>query len=114
MKRHTRFCTAAALVAAAAASSVVIPATATPARAYDDNDQPTREELMSEIRELKRRLDAVEQSREETDEVHETLHEVLADAEARSRLLRFGSDLDPAGYDKTFFIRSSDGNFSLQ
>jgi hypothetical protein len=85
----------------------------TPLLAFGQQE-PSSDELRAQIRDLQARLAAVEQKQATTSEAHETLEKVLQDAETRSKLLNFGSDLETAGYNKTFFIRSTDGNFTLQ
>lgn len=70
---------------------------------------PTYEELREQVANLRARLETIEQRDKAA---HGTAREVLDDAERRSRLLQTGGLT--AGYDKGFFIASSDGSFSLK
>jgi hypothetical protein len=82
-------------------------------------DEPTRDELVARIEQLQARVQALEGKQkagaeEGAREVDRAVAGALSDAEQRSRGLHFGSDLTAAGYDKSFFLRSTDGNFSLR
>jgi len=76
--------------------------------------EPTVEELKEQLAQLQSRLDTLEKKQSASDaEVAQTVQEILRDAEKRTQLLQVSGDLT-AGYDKGFFIRSSDGNFEMR
>src|SRR6266511_1721233 len=76
--------------------------------------QPSYEELQQQLKQLQSRLDALEKKQSQSSaEVARAVEQIVADAEKRSRLLVTGGDIT-AGYDKSFFIKSDDGNFSLR
>jgi hypothetical protein len=80
----------------------------------DGPAEPTREQLQQELADLKARIAKLEAKSQQSDSAVQvaaqaTKQDVLADAEKRSKLPS-GS----AGWDKGFFIKSDDGNFSLQ
>jgi len=75
--------------------------------------EPTREQLQQELVELKARIAKLEAKAQSDSAVQAsaqtTKQDVLADAEKRSKL-----PTGSAGWDKGFFIKSDDGNFSLR
>lgn len=77
--------------------------------------EPSREELLAEIRALQARVAALEEQQQQpppsTSDVDRTKENVLRDADERSRPL---SDV-PAGHDEDgFFLRSDIGDFTLR
>jgi hypothetical protein len=76
--------------------------------------EPTVQELKKQIAQLESRLETLEAKQAATNEdVARTVQEIVKDAEKRSVFLATNSEIT-AGYDKGFFIRSSDGNFELR
>src|SRR5438552_1858169 len=77
--------------------------------------EPTYQELKDQLRQLQARVDSLERAQNNssatTAQIESTRQAVLSDAEKRSALP--GNDIT-AGYDKGFFIRSSDGSFTLR
>lgn len=76
---------------------------------------PSYEELKQQVQALQTRLDQVE-SRTTTlsaQQVDATVERVLSDAHKRSQLLQAGGGIT-AGYDRGFFIKSEDGNYSFR
>jgi hypothetical protein len=75
--------------------------------------EPTREQLQQELVALKARIAKLEAKAQSDPAVQAsaqtTKQDVLADAEKRSKL-----PTGSAGWDKGFFIKSDDGNFSLR
>lgn len=83
----------------------------TTARAAD----PSYDELKQQVQSLQSRLEQVE-ARSTTlsaQQVDATVERVLRDAEQRSKLLAVEGGFT-AGYDRGFFIKSDDGNYSLR
>lgn len=82
--------------------------------AFASAAQPTQQELMAQLEELKAKVAALETNQRQisTQAVDETVERVLRDADRRSRLLAVEGFT--AGYDKgKFLIQSADGNFVL-
>lgn len=76
---------------------------------------PSYEELRQQVQALQSRLDQVE-SRTTTlsaQQVDATVERVLSDAHKRSQLLQVNGGLT-AGYDRGFFIKSDDGDYSIR
>ena len=75
--------------------------------------EPTRDDLLSEVERLRARVEALEQrSGPDARIVDQTVERMIRDAQQRSQLL--AAEGFTAGYDKGFFIRSADGNFVLR
>jgi hypothetical protein len=74
--------------------------------------EPTYDDLKTRVEQLEARLQQVEARPLATQDVDATVERVIRDAERRSQLLAV--DGLTAGYDKGFFIRSEDGNFSFK
>lgn len=77
--------------------------------------EPSYEQLQQQVQQLQSRLEQIESKQQtlNSDQVNATVERVLRDAEKRSKLLALEGGLT-AGYDKGFFIKSEDGNFSLR
>jgi hypothetical protein len=84
-------------------------------------EEPSREELLEQLRELQQRVEQLEQRQQEqaagpdAGDVDRVVTQVIADAERRSQLLMQDVALT-AGFDlqrSKFFVRSADGNFLL-
>jgi hypothetical protein len=79
-------------------------------------EQPTYEELQKQLAELQSRVRAIEQQQQQaagSDEVRKTVEDIVKDAEQRSKFIAVDQTLT-AGYDKSFYIRSEDGAFTLR
>ena len=82
-------------------------------------DDPNAEALRKRIAELESRVAELKATRipdnwlteQRADEIRALVHDVLADADTRASLLQSGMT---AGWDKGFFLASSDGNFKLK
>ena len=97
-------------VAAVAAALSLAPASALA------QQEPSREQLQQELADLKARIAALEAKQQQDATLaadQQTKQDVITDAEKRSKLGGGGSPVT-AGYDKGFFIKSEDGNFSLR
>lgn len=76
---------------------------------------PSYEELKQQVQALTARLDQVESKTTtlSAQQVDATVERVLQDAQKRSQLLQINGGLT-AGYDKGFFIKSDDDNYSFR
>ena len=74
--------------------------------------EPTAAQLRQQMSAMQAKLDAIEARQQAQADSAQTVAEVLKDAKERSALLQ--SEGVVAGYDKGFFLQSSDGNFKLQ
>ncbi|MGB7159217.1 MAG: porin [Tepidisphaeraceae bacterium] len=95
-----------ALSAAALAATISVSSVASA-----QQQEPTREELQKQLAELQQRISKLE-SNQAAQSAAQTKDAVLTDAQKRSKL--GGGAPITAGYDKGFFIKSEDGNFSLK
>jgi hypothetical protein len=76
--------------------------------------EQSREALQEQIRQLRSRVAALEaRSAQSNLEQQRLVETIVQDAQKRSRLLVVDDNVT-GGYDKGFFLRSSDGNFSMR
>jgi hypothetical protein len=94
-----------------AVAGVSIAGATLPARAAD----PSYEELRHQVQQLQTRLDQLEaqQAQPSAAQVDATVERVLRDADRRSQLLATDGGFT-AGYDKGFFIKSTDDKYVLR
>ncbi|MGI9015186.1 MAG: porin [Phycisphaerales bacterium] len=102
------------ILAAALSGSIMV---ITPAATALAQDNPSEAELRARVAELEKKMadmDAAQQDGRMTEaraaEVRAIVHDVLADADTRASLLQGGMT---AGWDRKFFLASSDGNFKM-
>ncbi|MBC7783590.1 MAG: hypothetical protein H7144_07100 [Burkholderiales bacterium] len=74
--------------------------------------EPTAAELREQIDALQAKVSKIEARQASASEQQATVASVLNDAERRSQLMQTGAIT--SGYDKGFFVRSADGNFSVK
>ena len=84
------------------------------ALAAEPASEPTTQELLDQIKQLQNKVQQLETRQNQTSaDVAATVQQIVKDAEKRSQLLATDEDF-LAGHDgKTFFLKSSDGNYLL-
>lgn len=77
--------------------------------------EPSYDELLRKVDQLQARLDQVENKQQSLsgEQVNATVERVLRDADRRSQIFAADGGFT-AGYDKGFFLKSEDGNFTLR
>src|SRR5205809_7563794 len=76
--------------------------------------EPSTRELLDQIKQLQSKVEQLEAKQSQTSaDVAATVEQIVKDAERRSTLLQTSGDFLAGHDDKTFFLKSADGNYLI-